>query len=163
MIQEIDYYHIEIPDNPGAAFRILSGLKKAGVNLLACCGFPLGGGKVQIDLVPEHYESLRKAAARLDLQLSECKRAFLIQADRAVAVADTFEKFAVHSVNIVAHQAVSTGTGHWGMILWSSRTITSEPARSSDSDSSTCFTVSPEAYSCHGRDRIALNPHRRHT
>ena len=38
--------------------------------------------------------------------------------DPAVAVADTFEKLAVHSVNIVAHQAVSTGTGYWGMILW---------------------------------------------
>ncbi len=117
MIHKIDYYHIEIPDNPGAAFRVLSGLKKAGVNLLACCSFPLGGGKVQIDLVPEHYESFRKAAARLDLQLSERKRAFLIQGvDRAVA--DTFEKLAVHSVNIVAHQAVSAGQGHWGMILW---------------------------------------------
>ncbi len=119
MIQKIDYYHIEIPDNPGAAFRVLSGLKKAGVNLLACCGFPLGGGKVQIDLVPEHYESFRNAAARLDLQLSERKHAFLIQGgDRVVAVADTFEKLAVHRVNIVAHQAVSTGTGHCGMILW---------------------------------------------
>jgi hypothetical protein len=119
MIHKIDYYHIEIPDNPGETFRILSGLKKAGVNLLACCGFPLGSGKVQIDLVPEHYESFRKAAARLDLQLSERKRAFLIQGgDRAVAVTATFEKLAVHSVNIVAHQAVSAGQEHWGMILW---------------------------------------------
>jgi hypothetical protein len=119
MIHKIDYYHIEIPDNPGAAFRVLSDLQKAEVNLLACCGFPLGSGKVQIDLVPEHDESFRKAAARLDLQLSERKRAFLIQGgDRAVAVADTFEKLAVHSVNIVAHQAVSAGQGHWGMILW---------------------------------------------
>ncbi len=53
MIHKIDYYRIEIPDNPGAAIRILSGLKKAGVNLLACCCFNLGGGKVQIDLEPE--------------------------------------------------------------------------------------------------------------
>jgi hypothetical protein len=119
MIHKIDYYHIEIPDNPGAAFRVLSGLKKEGVNLLACCGFPLGDGKVQIDLVPEYHESFRNAAARLDLQLSERKGAFLIQGgDRVVAVADTFEKLAFHSVNIVAHQAISTGTGHWGMILW---------------------------------------------
>jgi hypothetical protein len=119
MIHKIDYYHIEIPDNPGAAFLVLSGLEKEGVNLLACCGFPLGSGKVQIDLVPEHDESFLKAAARLDLQLSERKRALLIQGgDRAVAVAVSFEKLAVHGVNIVAHQAVSTGTGRWGMILW---------------------------------------------
>ncbi len=119
MIHKIDYYRIEIPDNPGAAVQVLSGLKKAGVNLLACCGFPLGSGKVQIDLVPEHDESFQRAAVRLDLQLSERKRAFLIQGgDRALAVADTFEKLSVHSVNIVAHQAVSAGQGHWGMILW---------------------------------------------
>ncbi|MHC4138203.1 MAG: hypothetical protein ACYS0K_24985 [Planctomycetota bacterium] len=36
MIHKIDYYHIEIPDNLVAAFRALSSLKKAGVNLLAC-------------------------------------------------------------------------------------------------------------------------------
>ncbi len=119
MIHKINYYHIVIPDNPGEAFRVLSGLKKAGGNLLACCGFPLGDGKVQIDLVPKYYESFRNAAARLDLQLSERKRAFLIQGgDRVVDVADTFEKLAFHSVNIVAYQAISTGTGHWGMILW---------------------------------------------
>ncbi len=35
-----------------------------------------------------------------------------------MAVADTFEKLAFHSVNIVAHQAISTGTGHWEMTLW---------------------------------------------
>jgi len=39
----------------------------------------------------------------------------------------------------------------------------SEPARPLDSDSSTRFTVSPEAYLYQGRVRIALNPHRRHT
>lgn len=43
---------------------------------------------MQIDLIPEPYESFRKAAARLDLQLSESKRAFLIQGgDRAFAAA----------------------------------------------------------------------------
>ena len=110
MIHKIDYYHIEIPDNLVAAFHALSSLKKPGVNLLACFGFPLGSGKVQIDLIPEHYESFRKAAARLDLQLSERKRAFLIQGgDRAVAVADTFEKLAARSVNIVAHHATLAG------------------------------------------------------
>ncbi len=61
-----------------------------GGNLLACCGFPLGDGKVQIDLVPEYHESFRNAAARLDLQLSERKGAFLIQGgDRVVAVVPT--------------------------------------------------------------------------
>ena len=115
----MDYYYIKVPDKPGEALQCLLGLKEAGVNLLACCGFPIGGGQAQIDLVPEHDESFRKAAARLNLPLSERKRAFLIQeGDRVGAVADTFGKFANKGINIVAYQAVSAGSGRWGMILW---------------------------------------------
>ena len=118
-IHKVDYYHIEIPDKPGEAFRILSDLKKADVNLLACCGFPVGDGKTQIDLVPEHPEAFLKTAARLDLKLSDRKPAFLVQAgDRVGAVADTFVKLASRGINIVASQAVSAGAGRWGMILW---------------------------------------------
>jgi hypothetical protein len=41
------------------------------VNLLAYLGFPLGGGQSQIDLVPEDPQSLKEAAERAGLTLSE--------------------------------------------------------------------------------------------
>ena len=89
------------------------------MNLLACCGFPIGGGKAQFDLVPEHDETFRKAAAGLDPSLSERKGAFLIRGgDRVGAVADTFANLAGREVNIVGSQALSAGGGQWGMILW---------------------------------------------
>jgi len=118
-IHKVDSYHIRVSDRPEEAHRVLLGLKEAGVNLLACCGFPIGDDKVQIDLVPEHYETFRKATARLGLSLSEHKRAFLIQGgDRVGAMADTFGKLASRGINIVASQAVSAGGGRCGMILW---------------------------------------------
>ena len=118
-IHKIDYYHTTIPDRPGEGLRVLMGLKEAEVNLLACCGFPIGEGKVQLDLVPEYDESFRKAAARMDLPLSEKKHAFLIQgSDRAGAASDTFAKLAARGINVRAAQAISTGQGRWGMILW---------------------------------------------
>jgi hypothetical protein len=63
------------------------------VNLLAFLGFPLGAGRSQIDLVPEDPASLKEAAARAGVTLSEAKRAFLIQGDdRPGAVADITAK-----------------------------------------------------------------------
>jgi hypothetical protein len=115
----MEYYHVLVPDVPGEVFRILRALKDAGVDLAACCGFPLPEGKSQIDLVPEHDGEFRKAATRLGLRLSEPKRAFLIQdADRVGAQADVFAKLAAKEINIIASQAVSAGAGRWGMMLW---------------------------------------------
>ena len=118
MVHKVDYYQVQVPHDVGEAFRILSDLRGAGVGLLACCGFPVGGGKAQIELVPKHHESFRKAAAKLDLQPSERERAFLIQGgNRVVAVDEAIETLAKHGVNILAFQAVSAGSGTWGMML----------------------------------------------
>lgn len=118
-IHKVDYYYVEVPDRPGEVLRILLGLKEARVNLLASCGFPIGEGLAQIDLVPENDEAFLRAAANLGLQLSERKRAFLVQGgNRVGAVADTFADLAKKEINIVASQALSAGAGRWGMILW---------------------------------------------
>ena len=118
-IRTTDYYYVEVPDRPGAALQILSDLQKEGVNLLACCGFPIGEGKSQIDLIPERSEQFQRAAAKHDLKLSDRKRAFLIQGeDRVGAVADIFSKLISRKINITGSQAMSAGAGRWAMILW---------------------------------------------
>src|SRR5215218_10096645 len=118
-VRGIEYYYVTVPDAPGEGQRILSALKESGVNLLAYLGFPLGGGQSQIDLVPEDPESLRAAAERAGITLSEAKRAFLIQGDdRVGAVADTTAKLAEVDVNITAAAAISAGSGRYRMILW---------------------------------------------
>ena len=118
-IRQIDYHPVEVSDKPGEGFRILSGLKQAGVNLLACCGFPTQGGKAQIDLVPENPLVFQNAARKLELKLSERKRAFVVQGeDRPGVVADHLGRLAKQEINIIAHQAVCAGNGRWGMILW---------------------------------------------
>lgn len=119
LIRQVDYHYVEIPDSPGAGLQVLSDLKQEGVNLLACCGFPIGDGRAQMDLVPEDGEFFRRAATKLDLKLSDRKRAFLIHGeDRAGAVADIFDRLTVNKINIRAAQALSAGAGRWGMILW---------------------------------------------
>jgi hypothetical protein len=118
-VQRVEYYYVTVPDTPAEGQRILSALKDSGVNLLAFLGFPLGGGQSQIDLVPEDPASLRQAAERAGLTLSEAKRAFLIQGDdRLGAVADTTAKLAQATINLTAAAATGAGEGRYGMIVW---------------------------------------------
>jgi hypothetical protein len=69
-VRRVEYYYVTVPDTPAEGQRILSALKDSGVNLLAFLGFPLGGGQSQIDLVPEDPASLKEAAARAGVTLT---------------------------------------------------------------------------------------------
>jgi hypothetical protein len=118
-VRRVEYYYVTVPDTPAEGQRILSALKDSGVNLLAFLGFPLGGGQSQIDLVPEDPASLKEAAARAGVTLSEAKRAFLVQGDdRPGAVADTTAKLAQATINLTAAAATGAGAGRFGMIVW---------------------------------------------
>jgi hypothetical protein len=118
-VQRVEYYYVTVPDTPGEGQRILAALKDSGVNLLAFLGFPLGYGQSQIDLVPEDPASLREAAERAGVTLSEAKQAFLIQGDdRVGAVADTTAKLAEANINLIAAAAIRAGAGRYGMIVW---------------------------------------------
>ena len=118
-VRRVEYYYVTVPDTPGEGERILSAVKDSGVNLLAFLGFPLGGGRSQIDLVPEDPASLREGAEGAGVTLSEAKRAFLIQGDdRVGAVADITARLARANINVTAAAATGAGAGRYGMILW---------------------------------------------
>ena len=88
-VRRVEYHYLTVPDSPGEGRRILSMLEESGVDLLAFLGFPVGSGQSRLDLVPDDPGSLRAAAERAGITLSEAKRAFLIQGDdRVGAVAD---------------------------------------------------------------------------
>jgi hypothetical protein len=118
-VRSVDYHYVTVSDAPGEVQQILSALKDGGVNLVAFLGFPLDGGQAQIDLVPEDPASLREAAERAGVTLSEAKRAFLIQGDdRVGAVADATAKLAEANLNITAAAGIAAGSGRYGMIIW---------------------------------------------
>ncbi len=116
--RQVDYYYLTVPDKPDEAFKLLSEVKKAGVNLLAYSSFPTTGGMSQINFVPEDAEAFRQASSKLGWKLSERKRAFLISGeDRVGAVADIHEKIAKDGINVTAAQAAGGGSGRYGMML----------------------------------------------
>ena len=120
VIRKIDYYATTVPDKAGEGHRILSELAREGVNLLAFSGFPVGDGKAQVDLVPEHAVDFGAAAERIKLKTRKPKRALFVQGDddRVGAVAEIVGKLAAAKIPIVAAQALSAGLGRWAMIVW---------------------------------------------
>lgn len=118
-VRKVSYCYPIVPNRPGQGARILGALAEAGVNLLAYSGFPVGGGRSQLDLVVENLGPLRRVARREGWRLSRVKKGFLIQGtDRVGAVHAHLRKLAEAGINVTAADAVSAGQGRYGMILW---------------------------------------------
>jgi len=117
-IRKVDYFRTHVPNTPGQTFKVLSTLVSAGVNLLACTGFPQGR-RAQIDVVPDDTRKFKIAARKARLRFNPEKTGFLIQGDdRPGALADNLRKLADARVNITAVDGLSAGRGRWGAILW---------------------------------------------
>lgn len=118
-VRKVNYCYPIVPNRAGQGARILSEIADAGISLLAYSGFPVGGGRSQLDLVVEDVGPLRRVARRNGWRLSPVKKGFLIQGtDRAGAVHRQLQKLAEARINVTAADAVSAGQGRYGMILW---------------------------------------------
>ncbi len=118
-VRKVGYCYMKVPNRAGQGDRVLRELGEAGVNLLAFSGFPIPGGKTQLDFVAENPGALRRVAKRNGWRLSKTKRAFLVQgADAVGAVHRHYRKLAKQKINVTAADAVCAGKGRYGMILW---------------------------------------------
>lgn len=118
-VRRVEYYYVTAPDKPGEGMKVLSALKNAGVLLLAYYAFPTGGGKAQIDLVPEDARKFKQAAQAGGFTVTGPKWAFLVTGDdRVGAAAEHSKKLADAEINVTAVSAVAAGSGRYGMLLW---------------------------------------------
>ena len=116
---KVNYSYATVGNRAGAAVNILDQLKAAGINLLAFSGFPVKGGKAQIDLVADKLLGIQRLARKNGWKLSKSKKAFLIKgSDTVGAVAGPIARLAKAKINIIAADAVAAGKGRYGMILW---------------------------------------------
>jgi hypothetical protein len=117
-VRKVSYFSIRVPDKPGEAFRVLSTLVSAGINLLACSGSP-HGRSAQIDVVPDDTSRFNAAVKKAGLAFTPRKTGFLIQGeDRPGALAENLNRLAEKGINVTTVDAVSAGKGRWGAILW---------------------------------------------
>lgn len=117
-IRRVDYFYVQVPDQPGEGARALATLREGGVNLLGFCGFP-EGRRAQLDFVPEDPTKFREAARKARWKVTGPKKAFLVQGDdRVGAVAGILGTLAEAKINVIATQALCAGAGRYGVLLW---------------------------------------------
>lgn len=117
-VRKVHYYSTTVSNRPGEAFRVLSTLVSAGINLLACAGHSTGR-RSRIDVVPDDERRFSAAAKKARLLFSQKKAGFLIQGDdRPGALADNMKQLADHGINVASVEGVTAGKGRWGAIVW---------------------------------------------
>jgi hypothetical protein len=118
-VRKVDYCKAIVPARAGRAADMLSALRDEGVNLLAFTGFPIGGGRAQIDFVAPRVADVRRVARKRGWRLGPTRKAFLVQGRDAVgAVHRHLAKLAKRGINVIAADALSAGGGRFAMILW---------------------------------------------
>jgi hypothetical protein len=118
-VRKVAYCYAKVPSRAAQGVKLLEELDQEGVNLLAFTGFPLGGGKAQLDFVPDNMTALKRVARRNGWKLSKGKKGFLVWGnDRVGAVNRHVRKLADKGINITAADAVTAGKGRYGMLLW---------------------------------------------
>jgi hypothetical protein len=118
-VRKVNYCYAKVSARAGQGAAVLGALREAGVNLLAFSGFPVGGGKAQLDLVGTDMAAVRRVARKNGWRLSKNKKGFLVQGtDQVGACHRQLQKLADQKINVTAADAVAAGQGRWGMILW---------------------------------------------
>ena len=127
--QKVSYFAMQVPNRVGEAGRILAGLAKAGINLLAFTGFP-SGRRSQMDFIPANATTFLAVERGMKLRLRDKKTGFLIRGtDQRGAIAKIMSKLAVAKINVTAVDAVCAGAGRFGAILWVKQKDVSRAAR----------------------------------
>ena len=118
-VTKVAYAYVTVPDRAGAGAKVLGALRKAGANMHAYLGFPAGGGKAQLDIVPERMAELKRVAKREGWKLSRTKRCLrVVGRDRVGAVEAVISKLARNGISVTAAMAVSAEGRSYAMILW---------------------------------------------
>jgi hypothetical protein len=118
-IRRVAYCSLIVDDRPGEAFRVLSQVAAAGVNLLAFNAVPLGLGKTQLVLFPDELDALAALAQQEGWGLSPVQHAFLIQGDdRPGALVDWHRQLAEQAINVVCSNGVTDGRGGFACLLY---------------------------------------------
>lgn len=119
IVRKVNYCYVTVPARAGEGAKVLAEVTKARINMLGFNGFPVTGGKAQLDILATNVGAVRRIAQSKGWKASPAKKAFLIQGSDVVgAVYRHTKKLADARVKITAADAVSSGNGRYGMLLW---------------------------------------------
>ncbi len=118
-IRKVNYCKLMVSSRAGQGEKVLGAIREAGINMQAFSGFPVGGGKAQVDLVSDDIASIRRLAKKEGWRLSDTRKAFLVQGSNEVgAIHKVIKKLADAKINVIAADAVAADASRYGMIMW---------------------------------------------
>lgn len=118
-IQKVEYFYTSVVDQPGEAYKFLSTLAKAGINLLAFTAIPVGPMRTQLSIFPEDTSKFIIEAKNAGIQIDGPYSAILVQGDDQLgAFAEVHQKLYEANVNVYACTGVTDGKGTFGYLLY---------------------------------------------
>jgi hypothetical protein len=118
-IRPVDYYYLNVRDELGAAYRLLSVLAERGVNLLAFTAVPAGPSLAQFAIFPEDPNTLVAEARAAQLPLEGPHHALLVQGDDVLgAFANVHERLYRAGVDIYASAGVTDARRAFGYVVY---------------------------------------------
>jgi hypothetical protein len=118
-IRPVDYYYLNVRDELGAAYRVLSTLAERGVNLLAFTAVPAGASLAQFAIFPEDANMLVAEARAAQMTLEGPHHALLVQGDDVLgAFASVHERLYRAGVDISASAGVTDSRNAFGYVVY---------------------------------------------
>ena len=118
-IRKVDYYYTSVVDQPGEAYKLLSVLADAGVNLCAFHAIPIGPSHSQLTLFPDDDFKMESVAQKSGLVLDGPHPAILVQGDCELSsLVEIHQKLYRADVNVFAANGISDGVGSYGYIIY---------------------------------------------
>ena len=118
-VRPVDYYYVNVRDELGAAYRVLSTLAGRGVNLLAFTAVPSGPSMAQFALFPEDANRLVAEARGAQIPLEGPHHALLVQGDDELgAFASVHERLFEAGVDIYASSGVTDARNAFGYVVY---------------------------------------------
>jgi hypothetical protein len=118
-VRPVQYFYVNVRDELGAAYRVLSVLAERGVSLLAFTAVPTGPSLAQFALFPEDPNTLVAEARVAQLPLEGPHHALLVQGDDELgALASVHERLFRAGVDIYASTGVTDAKRSFGYVIY---------------------------------------------
>ena len=118
-VRNAEYFYIRIEDSPKKAYKLLSQLASAEVNLLAFSAVPFGPNHFELTIFPDRSDIFLQLAKKLGWVAVGPQHAFLVQGDDGLgALADIQQMLLEADVAIYASSGVTDGSGHFGYVIY---------------------------------------------
>jgi hypothetical protein len=114
-----EYFYVNVRDELGAAYRVLSALAERGVNLLAFTAVPSGVDRAQFAIFPDDPSRFITEARLAQIEVDGPHHALIVQGDDELGgLTRVHERLFKAGVDVYASSGVSDGHGSFGYIVY---------------------------------------------